>query len=172
MSGYTAAVVAVAGVVSAAQQSSAAKSQASAVRAESERQGALQRQEAELSARQEARSNIKLGKRQKLAFLKSGVALEGSPLLLLAETQDEGDDNVEAILTSGQTRSQSTLNQGVFQATSLKSSGRQALIGGLTSAAGTAAGGFGDGGDIRSGSTFNPKTSAPPRKPLRSKKAP
>lgn len=98
---------------------------------EASKQAKLAQREAELQARAEARENIFLEKRQKLAFLKSGVSLEGSPLLLLAETRRMGGENIQAIITSGSTR-----------ASSIRASGRQALIGGLTKGIGTAASGF------------------------------
>lgn len=122
------------------QQSKAASAQASATNAEAARQAALQQQEADLSARAETRENIKLEKRQKLAFLKSGVSLEGSPLLLLDETRQKGGENVDAILRSGQTAATGTLARGGLRSAELKSSGRQALTSGLTSGAGTLAG--------------------------------
>ena len=92
-------------------------------------QSKLAQQEAETRARAEARQNIELEKRQKLGFISGGVALEGSPLLVLAETKRLGAENVGAIVETGQT-----------QAESLKSTGRQALIGGLTTGAATAGG--------------------------------
>lgn len=90
-------------------------------------------QEAEAQARIEARNNIEAEARQKVAFLSSGVSLEGSPLVVLQETQSRGDVNIDNIIDSGER-----------QASSISSSGRQALFGGLTSAAGTAVGGFQD----------------------------
>lgn len=112
-------------------------------------------EEAELQSRAEARETIKLEKQQKLAFLKSGVALEGSPLLLLSETKRKGKENIEAITESGRVR-----------ASSIRASGRGALISGLTSAAGTAAGGFG-GGTEDFGQTRTGRAPTPSRKPLR-----
>jgi len=122
---------------------------------ESGRQAKIAQQQSEAQARSEARSNIALEKRQTLAFLKSGVALEGSPLLLLAETRREGGKNVENILEGG-----------VQTAGSLRASGRSALIGGLTSAAGTAAGAFTPGIE-NFGNTKTGGIPTPGRKPLR-----
>ena len=90
---------------------------------ESKEQAKLAQQQAETQARAEARSNIALESQQKVAFLNSGVSLQGSPLMVLQETERKGEENVGAIIQSGQT-----------QAASLRSSGRSALIGGIGSA--------------------------------------
>jgi len=101
---------------------------------EAGRQARFAQEEAEDRARVEARGNIQLEKRQKLAFLKSGVQLAGSPLLVLAEDRFRGKENVQAILSSGQRRAKAFQQQG-----------KQALISSLVSAAGSAAGGFSSG---------------------------
>lgn len=160
------AVSAISAVVGGIQQKKAADKQASATRAEAQRQANLRQEERESQARVEARENIQLEKRQKLAFLKSGVSLEGSPLLLLAETRRVGGENVEAIIKSGQTEATSLLRGGESQAAALKSSGRLALIGGLTGGLTTAAGGFGGFGSNTTPAFAQPGFS-PPRKPLR-----
>ena len=103
-------------------------------------------------------------KRQKLAFLKGGVSLAGSPLLLLAETRRVGGENIEAILKTGRTEATSLLTQGAFQARGLKATGRQALIGGLTKGIGTAAGGF---AGFREAGAKTGAIPIPGRKPLR-----
>ena len=119
-----------------------AEQQASDTRAEAQRQAGLRQEEREQQARLEARENIQLEKRQKLAFLKGGVSLAGSPLLLLAETRRVGGENIEAILKTGRTEATSLLTQGAFQARGLKATGRQALIGGLTKGISTGLTGF------------------------------
>ena len=115
-------------------------------------------EQAEVQARATAREAIDVEKRQKLSFLKSGVALEGSPLLILAETREKGLENVEAIQ-----------GQGRQQAKSILRGGRSALIGGLTSAAQTGVGSISTAPreNLGGGGTFNPATQAPSRKPLR-----
>lgn len=120
-------------------------------------QAANAQQEAEATARREARENIALEKRQKLAFLKSGVSLEGSPLLLLQETREQGEENVEAILRSGQTQQQAIIGSGVTTAGQARASGRQALLGGLSGISSF-------GGSSGSGISGIP---IPGRKPLR-----
>jgi len=123
---------------------------------EAQKQAQRTQQETELQARAEARENIGLEKRQKLAFLKSGVALEGSPLLLLAETRRRGQENVGAISQTGRGR-----------AKGIAASGRQALIGGFAQGLGTAAGGFsGFGGGVEDlGKVRTGKVPIPGRKP-------
>ena len=118
---------------------------------EAQKQAQRAQQETELQARAEARENIAFEKRQKLAFLKSGVSLEGSPLLVLAETRRRGSENVGAILETGRTR-----------AKGVAASGRQALIGGFSQGLSTAAGGFsGFGGGTTAGGAPIPR-----RKPI------
>lgn len=65
-----------------------------------------------------------------MAFLKSGVTLEGSPLLVLEETRREGAEEVAAIRAGGESR-----------AKTLRAQGRSALIGGFLSGAGDIAAG-------------------------------
>lgn len=89
-----------------------------------EDQAKIQEQQAEEQARQLARENIQLEKAQKVAYLSSGVSLEGSPLLVMAEDRRIGQENI-----------QNTLETGRTQASSLRKSGRQALIGGLVGGA-------------------------------------
>lgn len=160
------AALAVFQVVGGIQAQRESNKQAANVRAEAARQSRLAREEAERQARAEARENIELEKRQKLSFLKSGVALEGSPLLLMSETRREGQENVGNILESGRTRQESILRSGQLQSDQLRSSGRQAFIGGLTGAGSTASGGgfgsFGFGSNTGAGGNI-PAPAIPPR---------
>jgi len=75
--------------------------------------------------------------RQKLAFLASGVTLEGSPLLVMEETRKRGAENIDEIEKAGKAGSEAQLAEGRRVAQSAKSSGRQAMIGGITGAAGS-----------------------------------
>lgn len=77
--------------------------------------------------------NRKFMKRQKLAFLKNGVTLDGSPLFILEETLEEGQKEVNAIAARG-----TAIAASYFQrADSVRDEGRNALIGGFTNAATT-----------------------------------
>lgn len=116
---------------------------------EAEEQARLARADAEARARAEARDAIEFEGRQKLAFLKSGVALTGTPLAVLAETRSRGLENVRNVIDSGERT-----------ASSIRTRGRSALIGGLTEGIGTLAGGIG------SISPSSPTPPIPPRKPL------
>ena len=73
--------------------------------------------------------------RQKLAFLASGVTLEGSPLLKMEETRRLGAENIEEIKKGGQASADAQIAEGRRTAQSAKASGRQALIGGISGAA-------------------------------------
>ena len=155
-----------ASVLGGIQQQRAAESQAEATEREAARQATLARQTSERQAREEARQNIELEKRQKLSFLKSGVALTGTPLTILAETRERGGENVEAILETGRTQQEGLLGQGELQASELRSGGRQALFRGLGSGIATGATAFGQG-VFTPAPKFDPRRQAPPRKPTR-----
>lgn len=110
-----------------------------------EEQGALARLEANEEADRINTENIKFRKKQKLAFLKSGVGLIGSPLLILEETRTEGNKEVEAIRRRGQ--AQFTL--GLRKAGITRATGRARLIGGIAGAASSAVSGFSTFGTSR-----------------------
>lgn len=76
-------------------------------------------------------------RRQKLAYLKSGVDLEGSPLLTMEATRQAGIDNVEEVLRSGGKTAGSQVVEGRARASALRSSGRQAFMQGVGNAAGS-----------------------------------
>ena len=73
-------------------------------------------------------------RRQKVAFLKSGVSLAGSPLLVMEETRRKGKENVDEILASGTAASKAAYQEGRTQARAYKSQGRQAFTEGLVNA--------------------------------------
>lgn len=110
---------------------------------ESKKQAKLINQQAQLQAQEQERlttRQVELEKRnidqtidrQRVAYLASGVTLEGSPLLKLEETRRLGAENIEEIQKSGGASSEATLSEGRLQAKSLKSSGRSSLISGIT----------------------------------------
>lgn len=108
----------------------------------SNREAKLQKEQANIAA-QEAQSNAEVEaynqrqalNKQKLAFIKSGVSLEGSPLDVLENTRSWGQKSVDAILKSGA----SQYNLGMQRAANTQASGRAAMIGGVLGSAGTAA---------------------------------
>lgn len=76
-------------------------------------------------------------RKQKLAYLASGVSLEGSPLLVMEETRRKGQENVDEILAGGAASSAAAGAEGRISAQNAKSAGRAALMSGLTSAGNT-----------------------------------
>lgn len=72
-------------------------------------------------------------RRQKIAYLASGVTLEGSPFLIMEETRRKGAENVDEILTAGASGTASTMTEGRMLAQQYKSSGRTAFASGITS---------------------------------------
>lgn len=109
-------------------QARLANEQAAARAAETER---VTKRQAEL----EQRNIDQTIDRQKLAYLKSGVTLEGSPLLKLEETRRLGAENIDEINKAGEAQASAQVAEGRVQAQQLKASGRQALISGITGAA-------------------------------------
>lgn len=117
------------------QQMQAANEQAAAAETQARMQAAEAGRIAGLQAQQEAEAADTAERQQKLAFLKSGVELEGSPLLVMEETRQQGEENVQEILMGGAAASQSALFSGQTQAANLRAQGRSAFTSGLTSAA-------------------------------------
>jgi hypothetical protein len=76
--------------------------------------------------------------RQKLAYLASGVTLEGSPLLMMEETRRRGAENVEEIQLAGAAGASAQLEEGRATAQAAKASGRAQLMSGITGAMGSA----------------------------------
>ena len=74
-------------------------------------------------------------RRQKLAYMKSGVTLEGSPLLVMEETRMMGEANVDEILSAGASGVSTALIEGEQKASQYEAQGRQALVGGITNSA-------------------------------------
>lgn len=106
-----------------------------------ETQGRIAQAEAEETAENVSEENRKFKARQKLLFLKAGVTLEGTPLLILQETEEEGQEEVEAIRRRGE--AQLTLSQQ--QAEITRSRGRAAFIGGIAGATATGVSGIAAG---------------------------
>ena len=94
----------------------------------------------EAQAEQEAADQT--ARRQKVAFLSSGVDLAGSPLLLMEETRRKGAENVEEVLAGGKAQAAAQQSEGRAQASRLEASGQSALMGGFASGLSTAASGY------------------------------
>ena len=115
---------------------------------ESQRQAVTAQAEANLRAEETARAGAReaqfvgmeaesVRRRQKLAYLKSGVDLEGSPLLMMEATRRNGLDNVEETLRASKSTAGAQVVEGRARASQLKSSGRQAFMSGIGNAAGS-----------------------------------
>lgn len=113
----------------------AAKKEASALND----QAAVTQVEAQAEAERRAIEIRKFEGKQKLAFLKNGVTLEGSPLLVLDETMREGQKEVDSIMRQGNAQA----NYARQNAAITRNKGRAALIGGIGNAAGSLINGYG-----------------------------
>lgn len=117
-------------IYSGIQAQKAADSEASYMR----QQVQLQNLEADEEAKRIEREGKSFKKRQKMLFLKSGVALEGSPLLILEETEQETRRQVSAIRKRGIAQ----FRLGMQRAANLQKKGRAQLIGSAIQGATTA----------------------------------
>lgn len=118
-------------------------------------QAALAQNEATAEAQRRATEVRQFQRRQKLAFLKNGVTLEGSPLLILDETLTAGQEEVDAIMRRGTAQAKYYRESAAIT----KNKGRAALIGGIGGAASSFIGGYGIGKSAGMFSTTPTKTS-------------
>lgn len=102
-------------------QAEALKSQASLVRSETT---------AEIERYKISATRFKAS--QKMSYIKSGVQLEGSPLDVLDETARTASENISAIRAQGEAEAAKLK----AQARGVRAQGREALVGGLTTALG------------------------------------
>ncbi len=105
----------------------AASSEARALK----REAALARREALEEADRLEKEHQKFLAYQSVMFLKGGVTLEGSPLLVLEETRQEKDKQVRA----QRNRAEALYGLGRGRAARVKAGGRASLIGGFLDAA-------------------------------------
>lgn len=104
----------------------AAKDEAHAL----EREAALRREEEIEEAARLEKEHKRFLSRQSVMFLKGGVTLSGSPLLVLEETREEKEKQVEA----QKKRAEAVFQLGMTKAGRVAATGRAKLIGGLFSA--------------------------------------
>jgi hypothetical protein len=121
-------------VLQGVQENKAAKAEAELL----EQQGRIEAAEAQAEAQRVADERRKFQKRQILAFLKNGVALSGSPLLVVEETIRKSQEEVNAIATAGRARTMLRFQQAALE----RARGRNALIGGFLGAGTTLASSF------------------------------
>lgn len=132
MAAVTTTLLATAAVVGAASSVASGYSAKQSARKEAgalKSQGALAAQEAQIEASRRADEVQRLSKKQKLAFIKNGVTLEGSPLLVVEETTRQGQAEVDAISRRGYAI-QSLYNE---RAGITEREGRAQFIGGIGS---------------------------------------
>lgn len=124
-------------IVGGMQQSAEAKRQANYAQGTAMAQATEQARVSALQAGAERKEAESYRRQQKLAYLKSGVSLEGSPLLMLESTRLRGQKNVNEIISAGGAGAASAITEGRMRAQNYKASGRQAFMSGLTNAATT-----------------------------------
>lgn len=98
------------------------------IAATAESRGRMIRNEAEAEAQRYAEQARGFRATQKLAYLKSGVDLSGSPLDIMDHDMLTAQENISAIRASGEARA---LDQD-FQAGNARISGRSALVNGIS----------------------------------------
>lgn len=130
-------VSATASVASGIAQQSAANREAKALNA----MASTAQDEATAEAQRRATDVRQFQRKQKLAFLKNGVTLEGSPLLILDETLQLGQEEVDAIMKRGTAEAKYYRESAAIK----KNQGRAALIGGIGGAASSVISGYGIG---------------------------
>lgn len=97
-------------------------------RKQAKKEAMLIEAQAEQQAREKQKALKGLMAQQRLGFAKSGVTLEGSPLLIMEETQQEGQQEISDILSNARMR-----------ANMKRSAGRDAFTAGLINAGASAA---------------------------------
>lgn len=93
-------------------------------------------------ARMEQEASDEARRKQKVAYLASGVTLAGSPLLIMEETRRKGLENVDEVLRAGEASANVARTEGRIQAQQAESRGRQAFTSGITSGLKSVAGAF------------------------------
>lgn len=135
--GALSAVSAVSSIVGGMQQQGASNQQAEMAIAQGNMQAAENERVAFKQAQNEKEQSESARRAQKVAYLASGVTLEGSPLLVMEETRQKGIENVDEILMGGQAGASAARQEGRMRASSLKASGRQAFSQGISNAVDT-----------------------------------
>lgn len=113
---------------------SAAKEQANLATFQAQQQGAESARQAQLEADMVGQEAESTRRRQKIAYLSSGVTLEGSPLLLMEATRQRGLQNVEEVFKAGGAATGAAATEGRLRASQLKGAGRTAFVSGIANA--------------------------------------
>ena len=109
--------------------STAAGSEADSIEAQAE----LERSEILEEARRQKVQNRKFLARQSVMFVKGGVSLEGSPMLVLEETAEESEKQFAA----GKRQAEARFKFGMGKAERVRAQGRGKLLGGILGGAGS-----------------------------------
>lgn len=128
-------VSALGSLIGGAQSYKEGKQQAENAKAEAALRG---QEEARIAAKEAKleRENVESTlKRQKLAYMSSGVSLEGSPLLVMEKTRERGAQNIDEIISSGASNVAAAQTEGRIKANQARSSGRREFMAGLSNAA-------------------------------------
>lgn len=91
----------------------------SAARRAANAEAAIMEQDAQRAALQEKIEADKVRQQQRVAFLTSGVDLSGSPLLLMEETRNKGNENAKNVTDSASARASLVRQQGSVKRASL-----------------------------------------------------
>ncbi len=114
---------------------SGGNAQAENAKAQAALAGQEQARQASREAEFERRNVADATRKQKLAYLSSGVSLAGTPFLALNETKRRGAENIDEIIRSGASGVAARAQEGRTAAAQLKSAGRREFISGLSNAA-------------------------------------
>lgn len=120
------------GLLSGVQQFAAGNQQAKNAYAQTAESIREQTRQSTLNAYNEKQAAESARRQQKLAYLKSGVSLSGSPLMLLEETRQKGISNATAITASNAAYTNAAGVQAGQQASDAYSAGRMGFINGVT----------------------------------------
>lgn len=83
-----------------------------AAMAQANEEARLAREDAAFAAREERREAARVRGQQIAAYLKSGVTLDGSPLLTASETEEQGERNARNTIANAESRARSTILRG------------------------------------------------------------
>lgn len=106
------AVSAVSGYMNQQKAAKAQKRANAAAMSAAEEEARLARSDAAYSADQERKEAARVRGAQIAAFLKSGVTLDGSPLLVASETTDQGERNAKNTIDNAESRARSIILRG------------------------------------------------------------
>lgn len=82
-------------------------------------QARLQKEDADAAALDEQRQAQDAQRKQRMAYLTSGVDLTGSPLLVMEETRNKGDENAKNVKDRGYAQANLTYQQGSIKRANL-----------------------------------------------------